>query len=88
MVKKKVPKEIKLEVVRAIVCGELLVKEAMAFYDIKYKTTIIRWVKLWACEVKENLKNEKMAMKDKAVEDIYSEYKDDQQDMRTDGSSK
>lgn len=88
MALKKIPKEIKLEIVRAIVCGELLVNEAMSLYGIKYKKTIIRWVKALLDEVKENLKKENIPTKDKSVFFIDQECKNDQQDIVADGSSK
>ncbi|MFD2905726.1 hypothetical protein [Sphingobacterium anhuiense] len=71
---RKIPKETKLEAVRAIVRGELLVKEAMHLYHIKHEKTIIGWIKLLLPEVKENCKRVLLA---KAVESAPTLIKKD-----------
>lgn len=61
---KRKPKEIKLEIVDAILRGELLVKEAMSLYGVKYEKTIINWIKSFVSErqkmVQNKMNNEKL----------------------------
>jgi len=44
--------KVKLEVVRGIMQGELLLKEAMEKYDIKSKVSIVRWIQKYGDRVK------------------------------------
>lgn len=51
----RVSKEVKLEIVYAILSGELFLEEAMAKYGIRNEISIINWIKEYRSEVETGL---------------------------------